>query len=220
MPVTIAVSPCSRARIAMRRRTAGFTLMEILVVVIIIGVMISVATLSVGLLGRDREAEDQSRRLWAVLQQAREESELQGLDIGVFVAREGYEFLRFDRRENRWMPIEYDKLFATRALPEGLRFRMWVESREIVLKPDAVDRQDVDEDKKWPPQIMVLSSGEIMPFELRLERDDEEARWRVTALPDNDLRLDQRSGTEPWQTIAQTKPPEEEDNRRVSNERR
>jgi general secretion pathway protein H len=202
-----------------RAGMAGFTLMEIMVVVIIIGVMISIATLSVSLLGRDRESHDQVRRLWAVLQQAREESELQSLDIGVFVSATGYEFLHFDARRNLWVPIENDKLYATRELPDGLRFRMWLESRPIVMKPDAVDRQDKDAAKKWPPQIIVLSSGEIMPFELRIERDGAEAIWRVVALADNDLRIEKRDKTEPWQMVEQTRPIEEEDDKRVASVR-
>lgn len=195
--------------------------MEILVVVIVIGVIISAATLSVGVLGRDREVEDQTRRFWAVLKQAREESELQGLDTGVFISARGYEFLHFIPRLGHWVPIENDKLFAARELPEGLRYRMWLESREVILQPEAVDRGEKDAEKKWPPQIMVLSSGDIMPFELRIERDAAEALWRVVALPDNDLRIERRDGIEPWQMVAQTKPPdEEEDDKRAANARR
>ena len=51
------------------RTARGFTLMEILVVIVVIGVIVSAATLSFGVLGKDREAEDQSRRFWAVLVQ-------------------------------------------------------------------------------------------------------------------------------------------------------
>lgn len=197
------------------RAAAGFTLMEILVVIIVIGVIVSAATLSVNILGRDRESQEQMERVWAVLQQAREEMELQGLDLGMFVYSTGYEFLRFDGRENRWMPMEGDRLFAPRELPEGLRLRLWIESREIVLKRDgAVNRSDRDEDKKWPPQIMVLSSGDIMPFELQLERDSEAAQWRVEVLPDTDLRLEKREPTERWQVVAQTRPPQDEEDKR------
>lgn len=221
MLASITYSRASRQRRAapVQRRSAGFTLMEILVVIIVIGVIISAATLSMGVLGRDREVEDQAQRLWAVLKQAREESELQGLDTGVFVSEQGYEFLQFIPRLNHWVPVENDKLFATRQLPEGLRHRMWLESREIKLKPDAVDREEKDAEKKWPPQIMVLSSGDIMPFELHIERDGAEALWRVVALPDNDLRIERRVGREPWQVVAQTKPPDEDD-KRAANARR
>lgn len=189
--------------------------MEILVVMVILGVIVSVATLSMGVLGRDNQAEEQARRLWTVLRQAREEAELQGLDGGMFVSAQGYEFLRYDGRNLQWVPIEGDRLFATRELPPGLRFRLWLESREVVLKPEVVDREDQDSQKKWPPQITVLSSGDVMPFELQIERDGSAALWRVVVLPDNDLRIEKRTATEPWQLVSQTKPPEDEDAQRA-----
>lgn len=193
------------------RGGAGFTLLEILVVVVVVGVIVAAATLSIGVLGRDRESEAQMQRIWAVLKQAREESELQGLELGMFVSATGYEFLRYDGREKRWLAIENDPLFAPRAVPDGLRFRLWIESREIVMKPGPVDRSDQDEDAKWLPQIFILSSGEIMPFELQIERDLQPAIWRVVSLPDSDLRLERRTGMEPWAAIAQTKPPSDKD---------
>ena len=191
-----------------RARLAGFTLMEIMVVIIIIGVMVAITTLSMSLLGKDKQTEDEVRRVWAVLRQTQEEGELQSIDTGMYFSATGYEFLHFDGRRNLWIPIENDKLYATRELPEGLRFRVWLDSREIVLKPDVVDRQDKDASKKFPPQVMVLSSGDLVPFEMRIERDGAEALWRVTALADNDLRVEKRVGTEPWFIVAQTRPPE------------
>lgn len=179
--------------------------------VIVIGVIVASATLSIGVLGRDRESEEQMQRVWAVLKQAREETELQGLDLGMFASATGYEFLRYDGREKRWLPIEGDPLFAPRVVPEGLRFRLWVEAREIVMKPAPVDRADKDEDKKWPPQIFILSSGDVMPFELQIERDSQPAIWRVVSQPDSDLRLERRVGTEPWGMISQTKPPADQE---------
>lgn len=198
------------ARLPGAKYTRGFTLMEIMVVVIIIGVMITVATLSTTLLGRDSESEDQMQRLWAVLRQAREDAELLSRDTGLFLTATGYEFMHYDTRRALWIPFQNDKLLAPRKLPDGLRFRVWLDSREVVLKPGAVDREDIEQHKKNPPQIMVLSSGDIMPFEVQVERDGEAALWRVIALPDSDLRVEQR-GLEnnqpgPWAVIAQTKP--------------
>jgi general secretion pathway protein H len=230
-PSTIQHPPCRfspasvsglKSPASSRCRSCGFTLMEILVVIVVIGVMVSIATLSVNVLGRDREAEDQARRLWAVLRQAQEESELQGLDTGMFATTEGYQFLHFNPRENRWLPIENDSLFAPRKLPDGLELRLWLESREIVLRPSAPNREDKDEDKKWPPQIMVLSSGDVMPFELRMERDGTEALWRVTATPDGDLRIERRDAAalSQWVLIEQTRPPEQKDARSAANAKR
>jgi general secretion pathway protein H len=203
-------------------RAAGFTLLEILVVIVIIGVMVSMATLSIGVLGADREVKEEAERFWAVLRQAREEAELQAIDVAIFVGQTDYEFLRFDTRRNEWMPIIEDKLYAERTLPEGLRFRLWLENREIVLKPGLPDRSKKDESQKWPPQITVLSSGDIVPFEMHIERDAAPALWRVTSLADSDLRLEQRKDERDWVVVAQTKPPPEDDRNkeRVSDARR
>jgi general secretion pathway protein H len=203
-------------------RAAGFTLLEILVVIVIIGVMVSMATLSIGVLGADREVKEEAERFWAVLRQAREEAELQAIDVAIFVGQTDYEFLRFDTRRNEWMPIVEDKLYAQRTLPEGLRFRLWLENREIVLKPGLPDRSKKDESQKWPPQITVLSSGDIVPFEMHIERDAAPALWRVTSLADSDLRLEQRKDERDWVVVAQTKPPPEDDRNkeRVSDARR
>jgi general secretion pathway protein H len=199
----------------------GFTLLEILVVIVIIGVMVSMVSLSVGVLGADREVEDETRRFWAVLRQAREEAELQALDAAIFVGTSEYEFLRWDTRRNEWLPIVEDQLYAQRSLPEGLRFRLWLEGREIVLKPGLPDRSQKDEHQKFPPQLTVLSSGDVVPFELHIERDGAPALWRLTALADGDLRIEQRRDDREWALVVQTKPPEDEQSKeRISDARR
>jgi general secretion pathway protein H len=226
---------CART-IALR----GFTLIELLVVIVIIGVIVSVATLSVNLIGRDSQVEEEGRRFWAILRQTREEAELQGLNIGVYFATEEYEFLRLEPLTNLWLPMADDKLYASRRLPEGLRYRLWLDGREIVMKPELPERgndeeddeEQTDEEKEEaalpqalrsidrsqtqrveenPPQIVVLSNGELMPFELHIERDRQPALWRIVATAENDLRIEQRPDTTvDWEVIAQTNPPLDE----------
>jgi len=199
---------CARAC----ERDRGFTLLEILVVIVIIGVMVAMVTLSFNVLGSDRETAEETRRFWAVLRQAREEAEMQAIDIAVFVGATEYEFLRYDTRRNEWRQIADDTLYAPRVLPEGLRFRLWMESRELVLKPGLPDRSKKDENQKWPPQVTVLSSGDVAPFELQIERDSTPALWRLTALADGDLRVEQRKKDQTdWVLVTQTKPPPEDD---------
>jgi general secretion pathway protein H len=224
----------------------GFTLIEILVVIVIISIIISAATIAVGVLGGDRQAEDQARRLWAVLQQAREEAELQGLDAGLYMAASAYEFLRFQPRANQWQPIPEDPLYAPREMPPGLRFRATLDGREIVLQPALVSRvvkpirqlkdevkelgADDEDRKKDPrkkdekdnpsPQIVVLSSGEIMPFEIAIERDNAPALWRVVGTAENDLRVEQRDAEQRWQIILQTNQADEEEDEKEKSRAR
>ena len=168
-----------------RRRGAGFTLLEILVVIVIIGVIISIATVAVGVLGSDREVEDQSRRLWAVLTQGREEAELQGRDIGLFIDDSSYEFMLFEPKRAGWVTIEDDDLLARRELPEGVRMRLWLESREVVLKPPRALTEE--EREKRAPQIVMVASGEVVPFQLEVAREGGNAKWHVMSQPDNTI---------------------------------
>ena len=194
------------------RRTRGFTLLEIMVVIVIVGIMATVTMLSFGILGRDREMEDQAERVWAVINQAREECELQGFDVGLRVGTASYEFLRFDPRQQLWEPIIDDDLLGARELPQGLRLRLWLEGREVVLKErleleaddekehkvtladkDKGAKTETDQDKKKepPPHVMILSSGDINSFDLQFEREDSEARWHVFSRPDNTVAAEE-----------------------------
>jgi general secretion pathway protein H len=195
-------------------RQPGFTLIELLVVMVIIGVIVSVASLSIGVLGRDNEVEDQTRRLYAVLTQVREESELQGRDLGLLVERNGYLFMRYDYASQHWQVLSNDELTAYRELPEGLQFRLWLEGREVILNShdqnqallarsssssssssasavSAANAVTVKDDVV--PQIAILSSGDLAPFDLRLARDGVEFSWRVVGKADNTLDIDSGS---------------------------
>jgi general secretion pathway protein H len=202
------------------RRSRAFTLLEILVVILIIGIMATVATISVGALGKDREMEDGAERLWAILQQAREESELQGFDLGLRLGTQSYDFLRFDARQQVWLPVIDDDLLYPRELAEGLRLRLWLEGREAILAENSASpvegedqantttstqsdtsetgeqskaRAEETEDKKKeaPPQILVLASGDINAFEIQFERDGSDARWRILSHPDSTLTVEE-----------------------------
>lgn len=184
-------------------RRRGFTLVEMLVVMVIIGIIASVATLSIGVLGRDRELEQEARRLWAVIKQTKEETELQGREVGVFVERDGYFFMRYDKRAQTWKEVQEDDLMAQHDLPDGVSYRLWLDGREAILKAhqenlaafdiqrasQSASDQDKEKDPRVP-QIALLSSGDTTPFELRIERFGGDAGWRVTSLPDNTLSVE------------------------------
>jgi general secretion pathway protein H len=142
----------------------GFTLIEILVVVVIIGILAVGAVLSLGVIGQDRDLERERDRIVAVTDYLREQAALQNREFGMRLFDGGYEFLSFDARTARWERVEDDPLLRQRTLPPGLETRLLVEGRPVILS-----RRD---DKSPSPQIMLFSSGELNSFELTLRRPD------------------------------------------------
>lgn len=164
-------------RVAPRSRTGscGFTLIEILVVVVIIAIVASVAVISVNALGRDTEIGDETRRLSGLIGMVREQAEMEGRDYGLRLEEGKYDFVLFDVRRNDWLTIDTDKLLRPRELPEGLRLRLWLEGREVILRPPA------DKKKPRPPQITLLSSGDMTAFDLRIIREGSDHEARISA---------------------------------------
>jgi general secretion pathway protein H len=146
------------------RRISGFTLVEILVVVVIIGIVSAGVLLSVSLTGQDRDLDKESQRLLTLVNYAREQAELQTREYGLLFRDDGYEFLTFDVRRNLWRDVFEDDALRDRNLPEGLGIKLTVEARPVILtKPkDAKDKT---------PQVMIFSNGDLTTFDVTVERD-------------------------------------------------
>jgi general secretion pathway protein H len=146
------------------RSTAGFTLIEMLVVVFIIGVLAAGVLLSINIGGTDHELDTETERVVALMNYARDEAELQTRELGLICTARGYEFLAFDPRTQLWASIDEDDALRARTLPAGLTLSLKVEARPIIFTPPTVA-----DPKK--PHIMIFSNGDLSSFELTLARD-------------------------------------------------
>jgi general secretion pathway protein H len=116
-------------------RSAGFTLIEIMIVVVIIGIITAGVLLSVNLTGRDHDLEKESDRLLTLVNYAREQAEMQTREYGVVVRDDGYQFVAYDTRRGLWREIYEDDALRMRKLPDGLDFKLVVDARPVVLVP-------------------------------------------------------------------------------------
>lgn len=116
-------------------RSAGFTLIEIMIVVVIIGIITAGVLLSVNLTGRDHDLEKESDRLLTLVNYVREQAEMQTRDYGVVVRDDGYQFVAYDTRRSLWREVYEDDILRVRKLPDGLDFKLVVDARPVVLVP-------------------------------------------------------------------------------------
>ena len=157
-----------------QRSQSGITLVEILVVVFIIGIMAGAAVLSMSVTGSDQDLKHEALRIKTVLELLQEEALMQGRDYGVQITDIGYQFLVFDYDQYLWVDPEDDDILKPYELDEKLGMELNLDGRDVVLEPP----EDGVEDPK--PQIMLMSGGEITPFEMRFYRELNGGRFIVT----------------------------------------
>ena len=191
----------STTRPGTRAPSSGFTLIEIMIVVFIVGLMASAAVIVFGGERRDTQLDQEAERVNALLDYVREQAELQTRDYGFRIHRTSYQFVVFDPLRNEWRLAMEDDALRERNLPEGLLPELIVEGRPVVL------------DSRWPkiddfkPQVMIFGNGDISSFELALLRDGTQNRARILSDEQTNLRLQLPGEEEPMTDAMRAAPP-------------
>jgi general secretion pathway protein H len=158
-------------------RSKGFTLVEILVVVVIMAIVVAFAVLSIGTSGRDTQLDEETRRIEGLIGLLHERALLEGRDFGLRIEPAAYEFVVYDPRKDRWMPFDQEHEFRRRDLPKGVSFQLQLDSQIVVIK--AIDRNLSSDQAPPAPQVAIAASGEGTPFRLTLLRDGTTAKASV-----------------------------------------
>jgi len=148
----------------MFRRTQGFTLLELLIVLVILGITISFTVLSFGLKNPRDELKEHGQRIASLMQLASEESILLGMELAMQFDNNRYSFLNL--KDDTWLEIENDQIFRQRELPEHIAIDLSVEG-------SATADEGVSE------RVYFFSSGEASPFTLTLNSKDTDARYQL-----------------------------------------
>lgn len=104
---------------ASARRVSGFTLVEILVVIVILGIAAGLAIASAAPDERDVAARE-ARRFAGSLEYAAQRAQFRSELLGVSATAHSIRYWRRDVANDRWQVIDDDDILRSRALPDTL----------------------------------------------------------------------------------------------------
>ena len=175
-------------------RQVGFTLIEMMVVLIIIGIIVSVMVISVKTDDIQEHMELELNRMYTLLNLAREEAILQGQVMALAIGEDRYRFEIRDQEKNKWTPIQDDRVFRERMTVPGTVFALVIDDQEKKTKKDFKLKLSSEPDDETPEddefqRVLIEPSGEINPFELILRKEDESLELKLVMDADGELKI-------------------------------
>lgn len=162
-----------------RRGSAGFTLIELMVVALIIGITLTYVVVSFNR-NVDDDVQTEAQRLGALITLALQESVLHSTEHALEFGLDSYKFLILNEVSGQWQQPEDDAILRERELPEGISMELYLEGHAFDFEDDTTEDEEADAQAVGPRAYM-LSSGEMSPFKVELWHEDGEARFVVKA---------------------------------------
>jgi len=162
----------ARFKAALKSKPKGFTMIELLVVLVLMGLLASVAITTVGSGNQQRELRNEVNRLHAVLRMASEEAVFSNVEIGALIDNDLYEFLTYDEEKKQWVEAQQSFL-KPYSLPDWVTVDFSREDETKTLLGET-ESQDVTELESKKPSLMLLSSGEVTDFVIGMQIDSDD----------------------------------------------
>jgi len=167
----------------------GFTLVEILVVMVIVGLMAGMAVLAIGG-DPHQQLKQEAQRIRLVLQLAADEALLQGQEYGLKLAREGYQVVQFDDEKEEWATATLEA-FDAYQLPNDITLSLQSEGStvDLTILNKNEEEQNPQEESELKPALLLLSSGEMTPFTLQLHSANADYKMQLSGDGLGEIRL-------------------------------
>ena len=148
----------------------GFTLLELMVVLVIIGVLLSFVGLSTRGDSRAEQMQREATRLIALIDMASEQAVMRSELLALRFGDSDYEFMLL--QAGKLSALQDDGPLRARELPRGMELRLELEENP----PPGLRAEDAE-----APQVFLLSSGEMTPFMLTFSAPESEQRFVIKA---------------------------------------
>ncbi|QYJ97471.1 type II secretion system minor pseudopilin GspH [Shewanella alkalitolerans] len=161
-------------------RQFGFTLLEVLLVVLLMGLAAAAVTYTTSGADQHKALERTARQFMAATELVLDETILSGHFIGIVIDKQRYEFVVYD--EGKWKPLQQDRLLAAKEMEPGVEMHLVLDGLPLTQEDEEdeswfdeplIERSE-EEKKKFPePQVLLFPSGEMSVFELTFVGKDE-----------------------------------------------
>jgi len=164
-----------------KQSLTGFTLIEVMVVIVLIGLMASAVQFTFNSNDADKVLNKESQRFSAIFNTAAEYSMLNNVELGLVIQDNTYQFLAFDGEA--WVKTSDTPFLAPYALPESVTIILTLDDLPLDEIPlinvlhEENEETDLEfsgseldeEEEKLTPQVYILSGGDLTPFTLRFQ---------------------------------------------------
>lgn len=145
----------------MSHKTRGFTLFELLMVIVILGVLAGLTTLAVGN-RRNAILISEAEKLKATITILRQEAVLYGHPVALEITESGYRQLIWEYQSQKWQ-VSDAATAVDITLADSVHWDK-VPQKHYIFESD----EDQNEDK-INPDIFILPDTEVKPFELTMD---------------------------------------------------
>lgn len=159
-----------------RLRQTGFTLLEVMLVMLLIGLLATTVVLNFSGDSPEQRLTKETERFQQVFQFIAETAMLKQQEWGLVLQEGSYSFVYFDGE--KWLQADEPKAAEAYELADDIRLQLELEGlpgAELSLLSQLNWQQDDEfenSDSEQPPvlpQVFILSSGEVSPFRLMFQ---------------------------------------------------
>jgi general secretion pathway protein H len=162
----------------------GFTLIEVMVVVVLIGIIASLVQFNFAGKRPEDVLQQESAKFAAIFEVAADYGMLNNVELGLIVKKESYQFVGYDG--TKWAEIPEQDWQADVTLPEEVLIELTLDDLPIeeplLFDADTFKEKDEDDftlmskeerEKKVIPQVYILSGGDLTAFSVTFRLNEE-----------------------------------------------